>query len=179
MPLRHPKNHLLDSQLAVAILSPALAGNLVGTILNQALPKAIILLLLLFIIGHSLVGACSRARRMWLQESQRSPPTPAPAVELGNPEGRASADVEQASERTEPEVEPEEDAPYHQVSFFQDEDRQSNLTRRRGGSTSGSVPSVPSEPVEEAANTWGWAKFVGIWLCMILVIVLRGGGGAS
>lgn len=70
--VRHPEKLLLDSKLALAMVAPCLAGNLLGTILNQSLPAFVILIMLLLLITKSFSGSVGRARTMWTNESSLS-----------------------------------------------------------------------------------------------------------
>ena len=47
--LRHKEQKLLDGHLALAMIAPCLAGNLVGSIMNQLLPSTLIMILLLIL----------------------------------------------------------------------------------------------------------------------------------
>lgn len=86
----------------------------------------------------------------------------------------------------------EEDPPYTQVSFFSDSSMKNasqTLTRRRNptilplsasSTTAGQEADATtneSSALSETVCTWG--KFGLVWLCMILIVALRGGHGHS
>jgi len=126
--MRHPDKMLLDGKLALAMIAPCLAGNLLGTILNQSLPALVILIFLLLLIAHSFYGSVFRARAMWtnenrltalevaqanaqptvvgVEEDSTRPPSSAPSVT--NDDELAAADVEgetfEPPETSEPET---------------------------------------------------------------------------
>eukprot|EP00931_Biecheleriopsis_adriatica_P115005 TRINITY_DN90864_c0_g1_i1.p1 TRINITY_DN90864_c0_g1~~TRINITY_DN90864_c0_g1_i1.p1 ORF type:complete len:494 (+),score=81.13 TRINITY_DN90864_c0_g1_i1:76-1557(+) len=245
---RHSDKLLLDGGLAVAMVSPALAGNLIGTILNQALPKLVILILLLLIILWSLVGSFTRARRMWKDENNaRSETTQFAAavdsVSTGSTTtgsnqlsslasastttvvGRTTGSLQSGSPRADIEMasrhqhetgqrqedasgadvqsvpEDEQDTPYHRLSFFST-DTSPALRRRTihtlpspqnsvrssapGASQEEQVPNAGEAEASSASegnpprqSYCDWGKFIFVWVCMIVVVALRGGGGDS
>jgi len=66
---RHPGRRLMEPELALAAIPPCLAGTLVGALLNQALPSAIIHVLLLLVLLVSIRNTLSKAIAMWKQET--------------------------------------------------------------------------------------------------------------
>jgi len=205
--LRHKECRLLDGQLALAMIAPCLAGNLVGTIMNQLFPSVVIMILLLLLVGCTFSTSARRALNMWHAENEsrcalQASRAPVPAADssradpsvIGKETASTAPPNEDASissaargEETE-----EEDPPYTQVSFFSDssmKDSSQTLTRRRNPtilplSASGTMlgpeadaTTNASSALSEAVCTWG--KFVLVWLCMILIVALRGGHGHS
>ncbi|CAE7444237.1 unnamed protein product, partial [Symbiodinium natans] len=83
----------------------------------------------------------------------------------------------------------EEDLPYTQVSFFSDNSmKDSNQMRRRlptilpftssaHTTESSDTPAAAKAARWEMACTWG--KFLLVWICMILIVALRGGANGS
>ncbi|CAE7322591.1 unnamed protein product [Symbiodinium sp. CCMP2456] len=184
------------------MIAPCLAGNLVGTIMNQLFPSVVIMVLLLLLVSCTFSTSARRALNMWHAENesrcalQASRAVPAdtsradPSVigkETASTAPNEEASISSAAHETE-----EEDPPYTQVSFFSDssmKDTSQTLTRRRNPtilplSASGTTPgqeadatSNESSALSETVYTWG--KFVLVWLCMILIVALRGGHGHS
>ncbi|CAK9053387.1 unnamed protein product [Durusdinium trenchii] len=194
---RHKEQKLLDGHLALAMIAPCLAGNLVGSIMNQLLPSAIIMILLLLLAGSTFQSSARRALKMWKAENAvrsdasrngqadvvRAPPAVVGReVELP----AASETVPESTSTSEGNEECDDDTPYTHVSFFSDSmtsqsDR--TLTRRRpstlplpGNVVSTDVSQDPKSPWD-ACRLWG--KFILVWICMILVVAMRGGSGHS
>lgn len=193
--LRHKEQKLLDGHLALAMIAPCLAGNLVGSVMNQLLPSTIIMILLLILAATTFQASARRALKMWRAENALL------SVQRPNPENRAcgatvvgreaelsavpqpapqesTSGTRQESETSE---EPADDTPYTHVSFFSESmtsESDRTLTRRRQP-----LP-LPAGNVSVAAPVAGyscqpWMKFLLVWLCMILVVALRGGDGHS
>ncbi|OLQ03730.1 hypothetical protein AK812_SmicGene13279 [Symbiodinium microadriaticum] len=68
--LRHKECRLLDGQLALAMIAPCLAGNLVGTIMNQLFPSVVIMILLLLLVSCTFSTSARRALNMWHAENE-------------------------------------------------------------------------------------------------------------
>eukprot|EP00434_Breviolum_minutum_P000240 symbB.v1.2.000199.t2/scaffold21.1/size436794/18 len=199
--LRHKEQKLLDGHLALAMIAPCLAGNLVGSIMNQLLPSTLIMILLLILAATTFQASARRALNMWRAENalrNNQPPkqevTTRP-VEVATASatviGRESDSAVQTQpgtetrEASEPNSEAADDTPYTHVSFFSESmtsDSDRTLTRRR-------LPfSLPlpagNTNVSQATEmcSWGcgiWMKFLLVWLCMIFVVAIRGGDGNS
>ena len=197
--LRHKEQHLLDGHLALAMIAPCLAGNLVGSIMNQWLPSAIIMILLLLLAATTFQNSARRALRMWRAESasqaernaqqrdaDRAETAPPPAVVGREIELSASAPAVQTRQ------EETDDTPYTHTSFFSDSTPRSDQTLTRRRTSILPLPAnVPSTAVSQAESTtsssflittasyWVWVKLILVWVCMIVVVALRGGSGHS
>lgn len=164
---------------------------------NSRLPSAIIMILLLLLAGSTFQSSARRALKMWKAENAvrsdasrngqadvvRAPPAVVGReVELP----AASETVPESTSTSEGNEECDDDTPYTHVSFFSDSmtsqsDR--TLTRRRpstlplpGNVVSTDVSQDPKSPWD-ACRLWG--KFILVWICMILVVAMRGGSGHS
>ena len=77
--------------------------------------------------------------------------------------------------------EPADDTPYTHVSFFSESmtsESERTLTRRRQPIPLPAGNVSVADPVA-AYSCQPWMKFLVVWLCMILVVALRGGDGHS
>jgi len=109
---RHPGKKLVEPEIALAALPPCLAGTLLGTVLNQMLPDALIHLVLIATLVTCLRHTLRKAIHMWGQESAAKraaaaavPGSPAQSIGAGSQGcGGAHAASADTSASTTPEL---------------------------------------------------------------------------
>lgn len=95
---------------------------------------------------------------------------------------------ETTRQESEPTEETADDTPYTHVSFFSESmtsESDRTLTRRRqplplpSASVTSTAPAAPAVENVFGSGCRPWMKFLLVWLCMILVVALRGGEGPA
>lgn len=204
---RHPSEQLIKPELVLSAISPCLAGAIIGSLLNQMLPQAVIIVLLVFVIVWSFQSSLRKAISLWKKESeqnqsqsqsQRHLPQAPVASNVGMPlDSQQASSVAQDPTATPTDLGEEPDTPYSTGSFnvhFHDQGvaqsiSQADGLRRRAPSTmeNGSAGVAPtqdaadstSQPASSSGSIMVWLQLLAMWSLLIIAIVLRGGKGTS
>lgn len=150
---RHPQQPLVEPRLALSAISPCLAGAIVGSLLNQMLPQAVIIVLLVIVIVWNLQNSLRKGIAMWKKETlakqmtANSPePTRLGALSVATSSSQA-ASSSQASTAAPSDAEDEPQSPYSNgsMNLFSDTfDTPKGLRQRR---LTGAIPD-PNASIE-------------------------------
>lgn len=162
---RNPVQPLVEPELALSAISPCLAGAIVGSLLNQMLPQAVIIVLLIIVITWNLQNSLRKGAAMWKKETlakQASASIPTPVVVGAHVDTDPSSQVtgresDETSTAATADTEDEPDSPYSDGSlnlFNHGEDAPQGLRQRRlpeptteeqtASMERGSLPVVPA-----------------------------------
>lgn len=138
------------------------------------------MILLLFLASTTFHSSFVRALKMWRAENEAQRANATPPVVVGRENQEAQCQSASGSQDAQ-DVE-HDDTPYTHTSFFSD-NAEKSLTRRRSLSNlplPAANVALPANPQRSQWERYGvWGKFIVVWLCMILVVAMRGGSGHS